>query len=178
LYLAHDLVVPKPQDAVSGVLQVSGPSLVTATHLVEAVLRSVDFDHDPQLVAGEVDDIWTNWRLPAPMARLKRQCRCQPSPELSLCVGHGAAERTRPWGARVFAADRHGIPVPYSLPEYSTYMQARLEGNFLLPPPSREASGGEGSGVGGESKHKNTKAGNRCIRAIPAAATSERGRSG
>jgi hypothetical protein len=56
-----------------------------------AVLTTIQFDHDAQLVAGEVRKVWTNGGLPAKMSVIYSETS-QVLPEFSLGICHVSAQ--------------------------------------------------------------------------------------
>jgi hypothetical protein len=64
------------------------------------MLSAVEFNHNPEPMAGEVGEVWTDRRLTAEVMLLERRLP-QVLPELFLGFGRIATQGARAWHAAV-----------------------------------------------------------------------------
>src|SRR4051794_19864936 len=98
--VAQHLVVPEAQHAITLLLQIVRSLHVVFDVIGLAVLTTIQFDHDAQLVAGEVRKVWTNGGLPAKKSVIYSETS-QVLPEFSLGICHVSPQLAGACNARI-----------------------------------------------------------------------------
>jgi hypothetical protein len=92
LDISQDVVVPEPNDVISGFLQAPRSHSIFRDPL--CVLPSVDFNNQLQIQGDEIDDVAANWLLPFEF-EVHESLIAELAPHQLFGIGHLASKHAR-----------------------------------------------------------------------------------
>jgi hypothetical protein len=90
-HILDDVVIPESQDTITRRGKIGSPVLIGSAI---GMLPAIQFDNNPELMAGEVSEVRTDCRLTPKMMLLERRLS-QMLPELLFSFGHVTPQSSR-----------------------------------------------------------------------------------